>query len=151
MKKLLLTLLLALPILVSAQSEIKVDSVYSTAKAKQLSEKAIIFGIKQIAEDVLSSKYDINYTTGESIKVEVYYFGTPKTSLRIVGVERTNMYTQVGVRMYYKGAKYEGIGESDVEIRAVMIELIEGSLPFNKTVVASAIKKAMEACVNTMP
>ena len=107
--------------------------------------------IKQIAEDVLSSKYDLNYTTGEGIKVEVYYFGTPKTSLRIVGVERTNMYTQVGVRMYYKGAKYEGIGESDVEIRAVMIELVEGTLPFNKTVVASAIKKAMETCVNTMP
>jgi hypothetical protein len=143
MKKLLLTLLLALPIMVSAQSEIKIDTVYSTAKAKQLSEKAIIFGIKQIAEDVLSSKYDINYTTGEGIKVEVYYFGTPKTSLRIVGVERTNMYTQVGIRMYYKGAKYEGIGESDTEIRAIMIEVQEGSIPFEKMTVSSALKKAI--------
>ena len=59
--------------------------------------------------------------------------------------------TQVGVRFYYKGQKIEGIGESEVEIRAVMIELIEGSLPFSQTTVSSAIKKAIIECISKMP
>lgn len=141
-----------LPIIAfSQEAEVKVDSVYSTAKAKIMKRQDIIFGIKQITEDALSSKYSLNYKTGESVQVEVYYFGTPKTSLRIVGVEKTNMYTEVGINIYYRGVKYTAIGESNIEIRAVMIELVDDSIPFTKTVVSSAIKKAIESCVLQMP
>ena len=58
MKKLLFLLFL-LPTLAFSQSEacVKVDSVYSTAKLRELGNRDIRFGIKQIAEDMLSNKY----------------------------------------------------------------------------------------------
>ena len=150
MRKLLFTLLLLLPMVSFSQNCVVVDSVYSTCKAKDLGRRDIRFGIKQIAEDELSNKYCLS-DAGESVRVEIYYFGTPKTSLRVLGVEKTEVLTQVGVRLHYKGQKYEGVGESEVEVRAVMIELVEGSLPFNQTVVSSAIKKGIIECISKMP
>jgi hypothetical protein len=141
MKTLLISLLIFLPILAFGQNCTYVDSVYSTCKAKEMGRRDIRFGIKQIAEDELSNKYCLS-ESGDDVDIEIYYFGTPKTTIRVLGVEKTDMKTQVGIRMTYKGQVYEGIGESEVEVRAVMIELVEGSIPFNQTVVSSSIKKA---------
>lgn len=150
MKKFLSLLITILPIMTIAQTCVTVDSVYSTCKAKEINRRDIRFGLKQIAEDELSNKYCLS-EEGSDIDLEVYYFGTPKTTIRVLGVEKTDMKTQVGIKMYYKGQTYEGIGESEVEVRAVMIELVEGSLPFNQTVLSSAIKKAIIECVSKMP
>jgi hypothetical protein len=141
MKKLLF-LLFFLPIFTQAQTCVKVDSIYSTAKVRELGNRNIKFGIKQIAEDYLSEKYCLS-PTGESIWVEVYYFGLPKKTLRIAGVEKTDQITQVGIRLYYRGVKYDGRGESETEIRAMLLEVQEGSIPFEKMTVSSAIKKAI--------
>lgn len=151
MKKILFLLLLLAPVLTFAQQIcVSVDSVYSTCKAKDLGRRDIRFGIKQIVEDELSNKYCLS-DSGDDVDVEIYYFGTPKTTLRVLGVEKTEVKTQVGVRIYYKGQKYEGIGESEVEVRAILIELVEGSLPFSQTTVSSAIKKGIIECVSKMP
>ncbi len=150
MKTILMTLLILLPIWSFSQTCVSVDSVYSTCKAKEMGRRDIRFGIKQIAEDELSNKYCLS-DAGDDVDVEIYYFGTPKTTVRVLGVEKTEVKTQVGIRVYYKGQKYEGIGESEVEVRAVMIELVEGSLPFNQTVVSSAIKKGIIECISKMP
>ena len=150
MKKFLSLLITILPIMTIAQTCVTVDSVYSTCKAKEINRRDIRFGLKQIAEDELSNKYCLS-EEGSDVDLEVYYFGTPKTTIRVLGVEKTDMKTQVGIKMYYKGQTYEGIGESEVEVRAVMIELVEGSLPFNQTVLSSAIKKAIIECVSKMP
>ena len=150
MKALILTLMILLPIVSFSQTCVTVDSVYSTCKAKEMGRRDIRFGIKQIAEDELSNKYCLS-DIGDDIDIEIYYFGTPKSTFRILGVERTDMKTQVGVKMTYKGLVYQGIGESEVEVRAIMIELVEGSLPFNQTVVSSAIKKGIIECISKMP
>jgi hypothetical protein len=150
MKTLILTLMILLPIVSFSQTCVTVDSVYSTCKAKEMGRRDIRFGIKQIAEDELSNKYCLS-DIGDDIDIEIYYFGTPKSTFRILGVERTDMKTQVGVKMTYKGLVYQGIGESEVEVRAIMIELVEGSLPFNQTVVSSAIKKGIIECISKMP
>jgi hypothetical protein len=150
MKTILMTLLILLPIWSFSQTCVLVDSVYSTCKAKEMGRIDIRFGIKQITEDELSNKYCLS-DAGDDVDVEIYYFGTPKTTVRVLGVEKTEVKTQVGIRVYYKGQKYEGIGESEVEVRAVMIELVEGSLPFNQTVVSSAIKKGIIECISKMP
>lgn len=151
MKKLLLLLLL-MPIMAFSQTDVcvKVDSVYSTAKLRELGNRDIRFGIKQITEDMLSNKYCLS-DKGEDLDVEVFYFGIPKTTIRIVGVEKTNQVTQVGVRIYYKGQKFEGYGESETEVRAVMIELVDGKVPFSKMTVSNALKKAIEECILKMP
>ena len=153
MKKLLLLLLL-LPTLAFSQNCVKVDSVYCSIKSKQLTEslgnRDIRFGIKQIAEEELSNKYCLS-DNGTPIRIEIYYFGVPKTTIRIVGVEKTDQVTQVGIRIYYNGQKYEGVGESETEVRAAFIELTDGKVPFSKTTISSAIKKAIIECISKMP
>ena len=142
MKKLLFTLIMLFPFFIFSQECVKVDTVFVTAKLRELGSRDIRFGIKQIVEEELSQKFCLS-DDGEPIKVEVFYFGLPKTTIRVVGVEKTNTITQVGVRLHYKGVKYEVIGESDTEIRAIMIEVQEGSIPFEKMTVSSALKKAI--------
>ena len=129
-----------------AQQCVYVDSVYNTAKLKEMGSRDIRFGIRQIVEEELSEKFCLS-EEGKDIDVEVFYFGLPKTTIRVVGVEKTESVTQVGIRLYYDGKCYEGIGESETEIRAIMIEVKEGMLPFEKMTVSSAIKKAIHEAV----
>ncbi len=143
-------LFLLFPLFSFAQNCVYVDSVYSTAKLRELGNRDIRFGVKQIVEDELSEKYCMA-ENGEPVKVEIFYFGIPKYTIRIVGVEKTNQITQVGVRIYYKGKCYEGIGESETEVRAVMIELVDNKVPFSKMTVSSALKKGIHEAVTTMP
>jgi hypothetical protein len=149
MKNLLLLLLL-IPIMSFSQQCVKIDTIFVTAKVRELGNRNIKFGIKQMAEEELSSKYCLS-DKGEGISLEVFYFGIPRTTMRIVGVERTNQVTQVGVKLKYNGIVYEGIGESDTEIRAVMIEIKEGQMPFEKMTVSSSLKKAIHEAVTKMP
>jgi len=137
---------LLLGITAQAQDCVKVDTVYVTAKLRELGSRDIRFGIKQIVEEELSQKFCLS-DEGDPVKVEIYYFGLPKTSIRVIGIEKTNTITQVGVRFHYNGNKYEGMGESDTEIRAIMIEVQEGSIPFEKMTVSSALKKAIHEAV----
>ena len=154
MKKLLLLLLL--PLFSLSQQCVNVDTVYVSAKVREIKTKDILFGIKQIAEEELSTKYCLS-DSGYAVQVEVFYFGIPKSTLRVAGIEKSNTTTQVGVRLRVKACnvcpevKYEGRGESDTEIRAVMIELQEGSIPFAKMTLSNSIKKAIEECVSKMP
>ncbi len=151
MKNLILLIaMLLLGNLVTAQQCIYVDSVYNTAKLRELGNRDIRFGIRQIVEEELSEKYCLS-ESGDDIDVEVYYFGLPKTTIRIIGVEKTNTITQVGVKLYYKGNCYQGIGESDTEIRAIMIEVQEGAIPFEKMTVSSALKKAIHEASIKLP
>lgn len=144
MKKILLILLL--PILSYSQQCIKVDTVINTAKLRELGSKDIIFGVKQIVEDELSNNYCLS-NNGLPLSVEIFYFGIPKTTIRIVGIEQTNQITQVGVRLKINGNKIDGFGESETEVRAVMIELTDGKVPFMKTTLSSALKKAIHDAV----
>lgn len=151
MRKLIFLFVLAFfTVTANAQNCLSVDSVYSTAKFKDLGKRDIRFGVEQMTEDMLSEKYCIT-ESGVPVHVEVFFFGLPKTTIRIVGVEKTNQITQVGVRIHYEGKKYEAYGESDTEIKTIMLEVVEGSIPFQKMTVSSALKKAIEQCVLQMP
>jgi hypothetical protein len=141
-------LLLLFPLFLNAQC-VKIDTVYSTAKLRELGNRDIRFGVKQIIEEELSNKYCLS-DSGTSISVEIFYFGIPKTTVRIVGIEQTNQITQVGVRLKYNGKKIEGYGESETEVRAIMIELVDGKVPFSKMTVSSALKRAIHEAVTNM-
>jgi hypothetical protein len=145
-----LLLLLFLPLFSFAQECVFVDTVYVTAKLRELGNKDIRFGIKQIVEEEMSQRYCLS-ETGSAIAVEVFYFGIPKHTIRIVGVENTRTITQVGVRIHFNGVKYDGIGESETEIQAVLIEVKEGAVPFDKMTVRNALKKAIHESVTKMP
>ena len=129
-----------------AQQCVYVDSVYNTAKLKEMGNRDIRFGTRQIVEEELSEKFCLS-DDGKDIDVEVFYFGLPKTTIRVVGFEKTEAMTQVGVRLYYDGKCYEGIGESSTEVRVMMIEVKEGMMPFEKMTVSSALKKAIHEAI----
>lgn len=154
MKRFIFTTIGILWVYLSAYSQttqcVSVDSIYVTAKVRELGNRNIKFGIQQITEDYLSEKYCLA-PGSEPIWIEVFYFGLPKTTLRIAGVERTDQITQVGVRLYYKGVKYEGRGESETEIKTMLLEVQEGSIPFEKMTVSSALKKAIGEAVSKLP
>lgn len=147
MKKLLFLLLF--PTLSFAQC-IKVDSIYVTAKVRELGNRNIKFGIKQIMQEELLNRFCLS-DSGKQMNLEVYYFGLPKTTLRIAGIEKTEQITQVGVKIYYNGEVYQGIGESNTEIKTIMIEVKEGSLLFEKMTVSSCLKKAIKYAVEKIP
>lgn len=142
----LLLSMLLLGNLVTAQQCVYVDSVYNTAKLRELGNRDIRFGIRQIVEEELSEKFCLS-DEGKDMDVEVFYFGLPKTTIRVVGIEKTEAFTQVGVRIHYDGKCYEGIGESSTEVRAMMIEVKEGMMPFEKMTVSSALKKAIHEAI----
>ena len=147
MKNIILLLgMLLLGNLAIAQQCVYVDSVYNTAKLKEMGNRDIRFGIRQIVEEELSEKFCLS-DDGKDIDVEVFYFGLPKTTIRVVGFEKTDAMTQVGVRLYYDGKCYEGIGESSTEVKAMMIEVREGMMPFEKMTVSSALKKAIHEAI----
>lgn len=147
MKNLILLLgMLLLGNLAMSQQCVYVDSVYNTAKLRELGNRDIRFGIKQIVEEELSEKFCLS-DDGKDMDVEVFYFGLPKTTIRVVGFEKTESLTQVGVRIHYDGKCYEGIGESSTEVRAMMIEVKEGMMPFEKMTVSSALKKAIHEAI----
>ena len=150
MKKVILLLVFLAPFLAFSQECVMVDTVYNTAKLRELGNRDIRFGVKQIAEEELSNKYCL-MPNGKPVKVEIYYFGVPKKSIRVVGVERTDQITQVGVRFYYDDKVYSGVGESETSVKATFIELADGKVPFSKMTVSSAIKKAIQECVSQMP
>ena len=147
MRTLVLLFGLMFGVSVYSQQCVYVDSVYNTAKLREMGNRDIRFGIRQIVEEELSEKFCLSDDDGKDIDVEVFYFGLPKTTIRVVGIEKTEAMTQVGVRLYYDGKCYEGIGESSTEVRAMMIEVKEGMMPFEKMTVSSALKKAIHEAI----
>lgn len=127
-----------------------VDTVYVNSKMKSIGTRNVLFGIRQIAEEKLSEKYDV-CQTGEPVSIELAYIGVPKKTIRIAGVGKTTQTTEVLMFLHFRGAKYEGVGSEDTEARAMFIELKDNKVPFNQMTLSTAIKKAIEDAVNKMP
>jgi hypothetical protein len=139
-----LLLLLAIPFFTYSQC-VKIQEIKSSVEIKELGNKDVKFGVRQMAEDMLSNKFCLS-DSGEQIFIDIFYFGLPKKSLRIVGIEESVQTTEIGIQVKYKGKKYEEYGESESEIHAVMIELTDG-IPFSKMTVSTSIKKALEKII----
>ena len=139
-----LLLLLAIPLFSYSQC-VKIQEIKSSVEIKELGNRDVRFGVKQMAEDMFSSKFCLS-DSGEKIFIDIFYFGLPKKSLRIVGIEESVQTTEIGIQVKYKGKKYEEYGESESEIHAVMLELTDG-IPFSKMTVSNSIKKALEKII----
>ena len=153
MKKLIFTLLIFISTQVTVFSQIdrcfSVDTVYSTAKFRELGKRDIRFGVKQMTEELISEKFCIK-PGSSSVKVEIFYFGLPRKELRLLGVGREEAITQVGIRLHIDGKAYEGYGESETEIRTIMLEVVEEAVPFSKMTLSNSIKKALVQCVSQL-
>jgi hypothetical protein len=139
----------AVPFALPTKKElVYVDSVYSSFKIKEFKRRSILFGVKQVTEEVLSTKYDLS-ENGNPVLVDLCFVGNPSKSIRIAGIGGSEDLTVVRVKLYYKGQVYEGEGVSEVSVSTIFIELID-ELPFSQTTLSSAVKKAIIDAVSKM-
>jgi hypothetical protein len=148
--KALLFILLFLPLTLLAQDCVYVNQVTVNKKFKELNSRNIKFGIKQIAEEILSEKHCLA-DSSNAVNVEVYSIGAPKTTIRIIGASSISQVTQVNLKVTYKGIVYEGLGEAQTDVRSMFIELENNEVPFNNTTISTALKRALQSAIQQIP
>ncbi len=152
MKQFILALIFVLIVPVSAFSQtcVKVDSVYSTMKIEEFKDRNILFGVKQITEEVLSEKYSLCEQNAIPVMVEITRVGTPSSSFRIAGVGAATETTQILLKVHFGDTIVDGIGESATTASYAFIELKEGKVPFSKSSIGIAMKKAIIDAINKL-
>lgn len=141
MKKLLLILLF--PIFTYAQDCYKVERVVSTAEIEELNQRRIIFGIKQMTEEVLSEKYNL-CVDGKPIFVEVLSIEAPSKGISLGPWQKKKKETVVKIKVIIDNEELFGEGLAKTSVESTFIDLNDENLPFQKTTFASAVKKAIE-------
>ena len=134
--------LLLLPALSFGQC-IHIDSVYNKTELKSIENRNVLFGIKQITEDLLQEKgYDICPNQGSNVNIEIISIGLPENTFRIAGFALQNKITEIKVNVIIDGQTKEGIGIYKTSTNAMMLEINE-EVPFKQTVLSNAIKLSL--------
>jgi hypothetical protein len=123
--------------------------VFATADAPEMNSNRVIFGIKQITEEVLSEKFSI-CQDGSPIIVEIVSIEAPTTGIAIGPFTATKKETIVKIKITKDGKDYIGEGTAKTTVKSTFIELKDSNLPFEKTTFASAVKKSIVDAVNKM-
>jgi hypothetical protein len=150
MKKLLL--LLPLLFLLSADTApkcYKVTKVSSQVEAPEMKKDRVVFGIKQMTEEMLSEKVSI-CENGTPVEVEVMSVEAPSTNTSLGPWAKTKKITIVKLRLLIEGEEYWGQGEANVTVQSTFLDLNDDNLPFNKTAFSGAVKKALQEAIEEM-
>jgi len=148
MKRFLL-ILLALGCLSFVAPCYKVNSVTTKVDAPEMNTTRVIFGIKQITEEVLSEKYSI-CQDGSPVDIEIISIEAPTTGIAIGPFTATKKETIVKIKITKDGVDYFGEGKAKTTVKSTFIELKDSNLPFEKTTFASAVKKSIVDAVSKM-
>jgi len=142
MKKIII-LLMSLPIFALSQECYTVTKVSTQVEMEEISKNRIIFGIKQIMEDVISDKYEL-CMDGKPITVIVKSIEAPTTRIEFGVWSKAAKKTIVKLSVYIDGKEIEVIGKAKSTVESTFIDLNNDKLPFNKTTFSSAVKKAID-------
>jgi len=127
----------------------EVVSVKSSAEAPEMKKEKILFGIKQITEEVLSEKFSL-CKNGSQISVEILSIEAPQTGVSVGPFTAIKKETIIKVKITKEGIDYVGEGKAKSTVKSTLIELKDENLPFEKTTFASAIKKSIIDAVSKM-
>jgi hypothetical protein len=127
-----------------------VNSVTTKVDAPEMNTTRVIFGIKQITEEVLSEKYSLCEQNAIPVMVEIIRVGTPSTTFRIAGVGAATETTQILLKLHFGDKIIDGMGESATTASYAFIELKEGKVPFSKSSIGIAMKKAIIDAVSKL-
>jgi hypothetical protein len=147
MKKLLL--ILAVAFLIAADTApkcYKVTKVSSQVEAPEMKKERVVFGIKQMTEEILSEKLDI-CENGTPVEVEIMSVEAPTNSTSLGPWAKTKKITIVKLRLLIEGEEYWGQGEANVTVQSTFLDLNDDNIPFNKTSFSGAVKKALVEAV----
>jgi len=147
MKKLFLIASLIISSSVFGQDCITVKGVENKTENPDLSSKRFIFGVKQIAEELLSEKYTI-CLDGRPVNVYITNIEAPSQGISIGPFMIKKKITIVTTELEIDGNKYKGEGKAAISVKATFAELRDENLPFEKSVFASAVKKAIEDSIS---
>jgi len=145
MKKLIFILLF--PIFMFSQECYTVKEVTSSAQIEEMSQKRIAFGIKQMAEELLSEKYSI-CQDGLPIIIDVYSIEAPSKGMSLGPFAKKKKETIVKLKITLGDKELYGEGLAEISTQSMFLDLNDENLPFNKTSFSSAIKKALESALN---
>ncbi len=132
-----------LPILSFSQECYTVTEVSTQIEMEEISKNRIIFGIKQIMEDVISDKYEL-CMDGKPVKVVVQSIEAPQTGIELGPWTKVSKKTIVTLLLYIDGKEIEVVGKAKSTVESTLIDLNNDKLSFNKTTFSSAVKKAIE-------
>ena len=132
-----------LPILSFSQECYTVTEVSTQIEMEEISKNRIIFGIKQIMEDVISDKYEL-CMDGKPVKVVVQSIEAPQTGIELGPWTKVSKKTIVTLLLYIDGKEIEVVGKAKSTVESTLIDLNNDKLSFNKTTLSSAVKKAIE-------
>jgi len=144
MKKLIFILLF--PILIFSQECFTVTQVTSTAEIEEISQKRIVFGIKQMTEEIISEKYEI-CEEGLPVTVDVLSIEAPSKGMSLGPFARNKKQTIIKVKVTMRDKESYGEGLAETSTQSMFLDLNDDTLPFSKTTFASAMKKALEQSV----
>jgi len=150
MKKLLF--LLPLLFLLSADTApkcYKVTKITTLVEAPEMKKERILFGIKQMTEEMLSEKVSI-CEDGTSVEVEVMSIEAPSTSTSFGPFAKEKKETIVKLRIIIGKDDYWGQGKASVTVQSTFLDLNDDNLPFSKTAFSGAVKKALQEAINEM-
>ena len=127
-----------------SQNCINIDKVYSTAKFRDLNSESTKADIRKIVEDVLSVYGYCVSNSGETIEVELYYFGNKRNTEGSVNIDSKE--TQASINIKYKSIVYSGDGIIQNDVREVMLEFMDTK--FSETNLSKVINLAVNSCVS---
>jgi len=134
---------MCLPILSFSQECYTVNEVSTQIEMKEISKNRIIFGIKQIMEDIISDKYEL-CMDGKPVTIVVKSIEAPTTGIELGPWTKVSKKTIVTLLLYIDGKEIEVVGKAKSKVESTFIDLNNDKLPFNKTTFSSAVKKAID-------
>ena len=130
-----------LPILSFSQECYTVARVGTQIEMEEISKNRIVFGIKQIMEDIISDRYEL-CLDGKPVIVVVKSIEAPTTNIELGVWSKLNKKTIVKLLVYVDGKEIEVIGKAKSTVESTFIDLNNEKLPFNKTTFSSVYKKS---------
>jgi hypothetical protein len=142
MKNLIITLMF-LPMLSFSQECYTVAKVGTHVEMEEMSKNRIVFGIKQMVEDIISDKYEL-CMDGKPVIIVVKSIEAPTTGIELGPWTKVSKKTIVKLLIYMDGKEIAVEGKAKSTVEATFIDLNNDKLNFNKTTFSSAVKKAIE-------
>lgn len=132
-----------LPILSFSQECYTVARVGTQIEMEEISKNRIVFGIKQIMEDIISDRYEL-CMDGKPVIIVVKSIEAPTTGIELGPWSKASKKTIVKLLVYIDGKEIEVVGKAKSTVESTFIDLNNEKLPFNKTTFSSAVKKAID-------
>jgi len=142
MRNYLLFITLFISMTIFGQECYSVRDVDNYAEIEGVDSNRFKLGVKQISEEIISDKYDI-CDTGTSIDIIIVSIEAPTNSISLGPFSKVRKKTIVKVKLLIKGVEYDGIGESNTDVKTTFIELQDENLPFEKSSFSNALKKSL--------